>query len=473
TPSHDRPLDFSGTSNTLPPGPASTPLFSLAEKVALVQRGIYPYDWSGYLSGTPSTFILPSFSSAGDPDALFQDMYRKTAKPKKLPSLPFLPRLPQALALPLDLLAALPAIPSQAFRTVDAARRLNKQAASRQPSRQLWAQSLAMASTIARPLLEQPTGSRQRLPSPDEKRLPLRGEKRSPRSQRPEGPQQEEELMRQGRSRRFREGNADGREGPPAYPKEEEEDEPSWAPRSRTRSQWWDGIRPRRPSDVVASPFSASSSLPSSPPVLDARVEASGTGADVRAQIPRTEATSLGLDPGSFPSLSSLMEDWEEEEGEAGMEEVMSVSRMGRARGGARGGGATVMDGRETAWEGGREGGRVEVLYATELKGGDVRRLGGGEEEVIELRVEEVEEEGWEAKDWSTVLGKVGLRMLDVALLGLEYVTVEGLPRVQKRLVTAGKRLQQAAWGERGKPGWDLMPAFEKPMDAKTMSTRR
>jgi hypothetical protein len=167
------------------------------------------------------------------------------------------------------------------------------------------------------------------------------------------------------------------------------------------------------------------------------------------------------------------MEDWEEEEGGAGMEEVMSVSRMGRARGGARAGGATVMDGRETAWEGGSEGGRVEVLYATELEGGEVRRLGGGEEEVIELRVEEVEEEGWEARDWSSVLGKVGLRMLDVALLGLEYVTVEGLPRVQKRLVTAGKRLQQAAWGERGKPGWDLMPAFEKPMDAKTMSTRR
>ena len=58
-------------------------------------------------------------------------------------------------------------------------------------------------------------------------------------------------------------------------------------------------------------------------------------------------------------------------------------------------------------------------------------------------------------------------------MLGLEFVAVEGIPRVGRRVEVAMKRVKEGVRGRKGKKGWDLMPVFEKPMGVETMITKR
>ncbi len=195
------------------------------------------------------------------------------------------------------------------------------------------------------------------------------------------------------------------------------------------------------------------------------------------------------------------------EDGEGGV--TMQVSRMGRADmagtgGGGREGGrggrrrgrnetalravvATMagIGGREEeekvgGREGGRGGSRAEIVWPGEDGEGRRRRTRRAvdDEDVIEARVQEVGEdeggrEGGSGEELPALLLKATLRVVDVALLGLEFITVEGIPRVGKRVEVAVRRVKEGVRGRGGKKGWDLMPVFEKPMGAEIMTTKR
>ena len=510
---------------------------SLAEKVELVQMGIYPYDWSGLASGSTSTFILPSFSSAGDPDALLQDMYNKGAAqdgrlllpslpflpPSLLPSLaPFLPRLPKQLALPLSIplkaLAALPYLPSSALRAIDAAHRLNQDANIRQPSRRLLLSGLAAASTVAAPLLGKGTWEEQ-LQQQQQQRV------------------QQRLLLGGVEEKRRRKGGE----------KQQQQQQQQW---------WWEGfnlgLTPEKSGLPSLLPPAASSSSSSSLTFPFFSLAGQDGKEDEQQQQqqqqqqdknmrwlqlgvlgPRGGATTTALrrrrsssssSSRSSSSSSSTMvpplrrwkgeedenED-EDEEGREGWEEegglTVQVSRMGRASvvaagGGGRDGGrgrrrrrrgtalqaaaatmAGTFWGEEEEGEGGREGGRggsrAEIVWPGDGKEGRRRKRSAfDDEDVIEARVQEVGEdaggrEGGVGKELPALLLKATLRAVDVALLGLEFVTVEGIPRVGRRMEVAVRRVKEGMSGRRGKKGWDLMPVFEKPMGAEIMTTRR
>lgn len=100
------------------------------------------------------------------------------------------------------------------------------------------------------------------------------------------------------------------------------------------------------------------------------------------------------------------------------------------------------------------------------------------DEDVIEACVEDVDEEeggreGGVGRELPSLLLRVTLRAVDVALLGLEFVTVEGIPRVRRRVEVAVRRVKEGMSGKKGKRGWDLMPVFEKPMGAEIMTIKR